>query len=249
MGAYCAANQFLDTFAAWRSAEGKPTLSINWGIWDQLGHVPEATRNAYELAGLIPMESSAALDAMGRLISASTANATVARIDWNRLRAVYEARGRKPILSELEDPIQTSHKPKYLPAAGGEEKPASAGNLSLGVTSAIVTEEAAAVLALRIDEIDPDRGLFEMGMDSLMSVELKTRLERRFSRKLPSTLAFNYPTVSALARFLSEPLSPAVMPPAIPASILAAPPAEIDSADLSEDDLADLLTKSLEQLD
>jgi acyl carrier protein len=66
----------------------------------------------------------------------------------------------------------------------------------------LVRAEAASVLALRVNEVDPQLGLFEMGMDSLMSVELRSRLERRAERKLPSTLTFNYPNVTALAGYL-----------------------------------------------
>jgi myxalamid-type polyketide synthase MxaC len=41
-----------------------------------------------------------------------------------------------------------------------------------------------------------------MGMDSLMAIELKGRLERSVGLSLPSAIAFNYPTVDALAKFL-----------------------------------------------
>jgi acyl carrier protein len=49
-----------------------------------------------------------------------------------------------------------------------------------------------------------ETGLFEMGMDSLMSVELQHRLERGIGRSLPSTLTFNYPSVSLLATFVER---------------------------------------------
>lgn len=52
--------------------------------------------------------------------------------------------------------------------------------------------------------LDMHKGLFEMGMDSLMAVELKTRLQNSLGTALPSTLAFDYPTVNDLVRFMSE---------------------------------------------
>ena len=60
---------------------------------------------------------------------------------------------------------------------------------------------------LRLESADQaiaDRGLFEMGMDSLMAVELKSRLEKDTGLSLPSTLTFNYPTINDLAGYLTE---------------------------------------------
>ena len=54
--------------------------------------------------------------------------------------------------------------------------------------------------------VDRRRGFFEMGMDSLMVVELRRRLEADLQRPLPTTVAFNYPTVEALGSFLAQEL-------------------------------------------
>lgn len=73
-----------------------------------------------------------------------------------------------------------------------------------------VRNAVAAVLAEdRSKSIPLELGLFEMGMDSLMSVELKRRLELGVGRSLPSTLTFNYPNVGALAAFLEHEIGPA----------------------------------------
>jgi acyl carrier protein len=66
-----------------------------------------------------------------------------------------------------------------------------------------VIKEVAQVLGIDVPEsIDPERGLFDMGMDSLMSVQLRKRLEVSFGRALPKMLTFTYPTVAALTRYL-----------------------------------------------
>jgi acyl carrier protein len=67
----------------------------------------------------------------------------------------------------------------------------------------LVAGETRSVLGLVAGErVDPDRGLFELGMDSLMSVQLKGYLEKSIGGTLPSTLTFTYPTVNALTDFL-----------------------------------------------
>jgi acyl carrier protein len=100
-----------------------------------------------------------------------------------------------------------------------------------------VRAEVAAVLGLGQNEsVSPEMGLFEMGMDSLMSVELKRRLERVAQRPLPSTLTFNYPNVVALAGFLGRELGDAEAPPVK----ISAPPPPQDSSDLDDLDDAEL---------
>ena len=101
------------------------------------------------------------------------------------------------------------------------------------------------VLGLSEARIDPDQGLFDMGMDSLMAVDLKTRLEAAVGHRLPSTLTFNYPTVTALAGYLADEVlgsRPAADSPASPA---APTPADASRDDLSEDELAALLAEKL----
>ena len=71
------------------------------------------------------------------------------------------------------------------------------------MVSSLVAGETRRVLGLNAKEqLDPDRGLFELGLDSLMSVQLKGRLEKSIGCALPATLTFTYPTVHALTDFL-----------------------------------------------
>jgi hypothetical protein len=92
-----------------------------------------------------------------------------------------------------------------------------------------------------------------MGMDSLMSVDLKTKLENTLGRKMPSTLTFNYPSVDALTDFVSgfipgfEAAPPAGTGAATAASSTAPPDEELDD-ELSEDELAALLADKLNRM-
>jgi acyl transferase domain-containing protein/NADP-dependent 3-hydroxy acid dehydrogenase YdfG/acyl carrier protein len=102
-----------------------------------------------------------------------------------------------------------------------------------------VRAEAAAVLGTGSEtEVAPDVGLFEMGMDSLMSVELRRRLERGAARKLPSTLTFNYPNVGALAGFLERELAPSLAQGAGVAAAAAQPATTVPPTD-NLDELSD----------
>jgi myxalamid-type polyketide synthase MxaE and MxaD len=131
---------------------------------------------------------------MGRLLSAGVTQATLAAVDWAALKSVYESRRRRPLLDELG----------RAPASAG--LPVAEGGADLGRRYAEasptrrrelvlehVCDAVARILGSDARTIDPGQGLFEMGMDSLMSVELKGRLEKAVGRALPSTLTFNYP--------------------------------------------------------
>ncbi len=115
----------------------------------------------------------------------------------------------------------------------------------------LVRREVAGVLGW--DASQPmalDTGLFEMGMDSLMSVELKRRLERAAERSLPSTLTFNYPSVAALASFLETEFSAVIAEAVIAAQApltLASASESGDLAMLSDAELEARLLARLEQ--
>ena len=212
LGAYAAANQYLDALAARARLDGLPVTSISWGIWDEMRLASDEERDRYQRVGLRPMASSAALTAMGRAIASDVAHVVVADVDWGRLRAVYESRRARPILSELgnERPSQTE-----VPAPGAASTRVAASSVAPRDLSAMGEEERREIIAqtvetevrevLRLSDshrIDRELGFFEMGMDSLMSVELRSRLERALGLRLPSTIAFNYPTVTEASDFI-----------------------------------------------
>jgi myxalamid-type polyketide synthase MxaE and MxaD len=93
--------------------------------------------------------------------------------------------------------------------------------------------------------LDLGRGFFRMGMDSLMTVELRRRLEVALARSLPATIAFEYPTITAMTAFICEQVLDAAAPAAALAAIGAAP--ELASAldGQSAEEIASLLDDEL----
>jgi acyl carrier protein len=110
-----------------------------------------------------------------------------------------------------------------------------------------VRGEVASVLGLESTRVDVEQGLFDMGMDSLMAVDLKTRLETAVGQRLASTLTFNYPTVSALTAYLADQVLG--LAPETPGTEPTRPPTAPESSqahdDLTEDELAMLLAEKL----
>jgi microcystin synthetase protein McyG len=256
---YAAANHFLDALAHHRRAMGLPGLSINWGTWEALGGLPESEREEVSRHGLQPMASSEALALLGEVLGTPIPEIAVAAVDWNVLRPAYEAKRTRPLLSELgssEEETQTASDDGLGSILDDLERASKDDRLD--ILESWISGEVARALGLERDRtLDVRRGFFEMGMDSLTSVDLKRRLEGGISQSLPATLTFNHPTVEALATFLAERLwadevHGGVAGDASNRSANAADlgePAEQETGDLSEDELARQLAARLRGLE
>jgi acyl transferase domain-containing protein len=258
LGHYTAANVFLDAFAHTHRAPGRRVVSINWGRWDVVRLASTSDQQLFTTVGLRPMPSATAFALLEQVIAHSSPQVVIASMDWDTLKSVYQARRRHPLF----DKVGTVPAARSLEtsAASASEQPQQS-TLTARLLAApphdredllfeFVRDQVAHVLGARPGTvIDPHKGLFEMGMDSLMSVELKARLQRALGVKLPTTLTFNHPNVTALTRFLGTEvlaLSFGEAPPAeqtLPAEAVAR---EDEDEDASEDDLAQRLAARLE---
>ena len=207
---YSAANLFLDATATAADQRRRRVLSVNWGTWETMRLASPEKQRSFRQGGLEPMPADEALQALAQLLAGSDAQSMVARIDWNVLKPLHEARRSRPLLSRV------GAAPPNASAVGSQVSKAAASMLIKRLAQLapearrdhlldFVRGEVATVLGLNaVDSLPLERGLFEMGMDSLMSVELGRRLERGVGRKLPSTLTFNYPNIGELAAFLDR---------------------------------------------
>jgi polyketide synthase 12/myxalamid-type polyketide synthase MxaB len=141
------------------------------------------------------------VEALGRLLGTGVAQATVAAVEWGVFRPVYEARANRRLLERIE--LAVPAKPAGLAVLKDlvEQAPPHA---RWDVLVAHVRDQAVEVLRLDPSRTpDPRKGLPAMGMDSLMAVELKNRLQSGVGQPLPATLTFEYPTIEALAGYLA----------------------------------------------
>ena len=98
-------------------------------------------------------------------------------------------------------------------AAGAPRRGGARGGASRGGARAVAGAASA---------VPADRPLKELGLDSLMAVELRNALGQRVGKPLPATLAFDYPTVDALTRWLLDEVLAVTEPPAHGAEGIAA---------------------------
>jgi acyl transferase domain-containing protein len=270
---YAAANAFLDATAE-AAADGPSTISVNWGTWEAMRLASADDQRSFQEAGLLPMGNADALAELGALLATRTTRAMVASVNWQQLKAMHEARRARPFLRRVgqkepprpDEGSTAATVAAPAAAAGGAAAEALMRRLQAAPAAArrdllveFVQREVAAVLALpNGHDVALGTGLFDLGMDSLMAVELKRRLERGAGKALPSTLTFNYPNVGALAGFLETMLATTlagnaaaptpVARNAAATPAVAAPPAPQDIGALSEDELEQQLLARLERL-
>ena len=201
---YAAGNQFLDALAHFRRAHGLPALSIDWGEWERTRGITAEQRRHVEGSGWRPMNAAQALEAMRDLIAAGITQQMVASFDPEIVKAAYQIRGRRPFLDEIS-----------VARRAGAKKETKAGDLIARLRTIPVAEqkelieshvaaEVRRVMGIDASEtVDRNRGLFEMGVDSLMSVQLRSRLEGLAGKSLPSTLVFNHPSIGGLTDYLA----------------------------------------------
>ena len=244
-GAYAAANNFLDALAHHRRALGLPALSVSWGPWSGPG-MSSGGATVFQKMGLgmiRPEEGTATLEF---LMQTDQIHAVCCPVDWRLFKPLLEARRRRPLLQHLADsspsPTRAAGSGGWLPLLNGlfgAERVQALINLLAGLLARVLGSGDPAAL-------DPDKGFFEMGMDSLTSVQLKTLLEQSVACALPSTLALEYPNLRVLAEHLAYELLPAQRTrPEVVES--AARPLESAPAQLqySEDELLGLLADEL----
>jgi acyl transferase domain-containing protein len=203
--AYSAANAFLDGLT-WRlRGQGIPAMSVNFGPWAAGMADPEA-RAQLERRGVRTLPAADALAGMADvMVSPGTPEAVVARIDWARFLPIYLQAGRRALLNELAAEV-----PDAVTAAGPES-----GSTVLvdRLTAAPVQQRrkllldhlrnaVAEVTRTDVAEIREEAGFFDLGMDSLMAVELRRQLEQAVGKELPATLAMDYPRLSDVADYL-----------------------------------------------
>ncbi|MGE3805458.1 MAG: SDR family NAD(P)-dependent oxidoreductase, partial [Gemmataceae bacterium] len=205
-GAYAAANAFLDGLAQYQQSMGLPGITINWGPWSGGGMADEQAREWLRHSGvraLAPARSLAALD----LVSAKeAASLVVADIDWTTFLEVFQARGRRPLVAELAAAVKRAEPEAETGVLRSRLEEVPAGQRRR-VLQEHLQELVGAVLRLPAAQVDARAGFFELGMDSLMAVELRRRLQMDLGHSIvESTVVFDHPTVEALAGYIAEQL-------------------------------------------
>ncbi|MEU2135070.1 type I polyketide synthase, partial [Streptomyces sp. NPDC018352] len=216
-GAYATGNTYLDALAQRRRERGATATSVSWGAWGGGGLADGREGERLARRGIRTMSPEHAIGALKNALDHDDTHVAVADVDWDRFLPAFTAARPRPLLSDLPEAIALVDGESVDTASGGEAhdsrsrmrdrlaglSPADRTALLMG----LVRTEAAAVLGHgTVDEIRPDRAFRDLGFDSLTAVDLRNRLVQETGVRLPSTLVFDHPNPTALARFIESEL-------------------------------------------
>ncbi|MFE4628382.1 SDR family NAD(P)-dependent oxidoreductase [Streptomyces mirabilis] len=209
---YAAANTFLDALAAHRRAEGRHARSLAWGFWAEAsgmtGHLDDVDRRRMRRLGVVPMSTPYGLALFDAALGTDTAALVTARLDL----AGVPAETAPPMLRSLvrsARPVRTDAVTAPRVALA-EVAPAQRGAAALNLVRAAIVE----VLGYdSTEDVPADRGLRDLGVDSLTGVQLRNRLNTITGLHLPVTVVFDHPSPAELAEGLLATLGLAQEPP------------------------------------
>lgn len=219
---HAAANAFMDALARHRRDVGLPALSIGWGAWSEIGAAAERGVDKGAAArGIGTISPSRGIAMLDMASSRGPAHVMASPMDWARYLAQAPASVRL-LAAELAE--ARNNAPQRAPEAADDETVDNLARRLADATPAtrksLLTDYVSVTVAKVLgraagDAVEPRRPLSELGLDSLLAVELRNRLSSGLSlqRALPATLVFECPTVEALAEYLhrlsTAPASPA----------------------------------------
>lgn len=202
---YVAANTFLDALAHLRHSMNLPALTVNWGRLTGAGYVARHVEIAKHLEeyGMRGFTTSRALAIMERLLLRKTTQAGVMDMDWQQWASACSSYA-SPRFSLIDhanvapDSTDVGSRPfrDLLSAARQEERQA--------IVISRLIEQIAKVLGTSATKLDPDQPINSMGLDSLMLVELKNRIEKETSISLPTVQLMVGPSIRELSGVLLQ---------------------------------------------
>lgn len=183
---YVAANSFLEALARRRRSDGLPALTIGWGAIGDAGYLARNEEIRDQLSaktGAKPLTVDEAMEILGGEIAQDDVHVYAAAINWQRLRAGLPALQGKtfsevaPKLTRNTDDEDGQDVLERIAALSAEE--------AAKIVAGVLAEEIGQILRLTPDKIDLTKPLSDLGLDSLMALELKLGVEDRFHIEIP----------------------------------------------------------------
>jgi thioester reductase-like protein len=195
---YSAGNCFLDALALHRHALGLPSMTLNWGAILGAGFVERNRKTAEYLdkIGLKPLHVEEAVKALGELIQKAAPLVAVGRVDWKQLGKLSAAVANLPMYAPVaqettQNRSGVSLRPRLMAASPSER---------VALVEDFLTEQVAGVFGIDSAKVDRNTSLTNLGLDSLMAVELMNRVEAELGMNIPMGGVLSGPNVKELTQ-------------------------------------------------
>jgi acyl carrier protein len=250
-GNYAAANSFLDAFAHYRRSLGLPATTINWGRLSGVGYIARHPEISDALArmridGISPDQAMEALDITLRRHPVQIG---IMRMDWQNIYKVLPNKRVAQRFSSLIGENQTDEDAAEATIRIKERLQEAKTEERHDIVESYIREQVAKVLGTSASRLELDRPLNDLGLDSLMAVELKNRIEADVQLSLSAGRLVQGPTIQEIAadvlELLAAPARTGAEPPTIRRQPVEQRSANVDQ--LSDYEVESLLKEMLEK--
>ncbi|MFE1886254.1 SDR family NAD(P)-dependent oxidoreductase, partial [Streptomyces diastatochromogenes] len=183
---YAAGNAFLDGLAFHRRSRGLAALTVAWSSWELESALFDGEIAAFLAAtGLRPLSAPQSLRLLSALLDSAETHHVVCAADWATYKSILEARAERPVLRSIEIGAPDA-------GSGGEAAPilaellAAAPEDRLGLLGTYLREQLAQLLRLPVADLAGEFHLLDMGLDSLMVMELISRSRKDLGVEIKS---------------------------------------------------------------
>ncbi len=192
---YASANSYMDALAYYRQDKGLPALSISWGPWSEVGLAAKLTER-HRASGFIAIKPQEGVKAFELALTQANPHVSIAHIDWKKVSFKQAFLSEQVGFKGVEAAMLFQHLSDALPS---ERK---------DILTEYLQKTAGKILGVK--ELNSEQGFFDSGMDSLMAKELQTKLQLDMGdlHTFPSTLTFDYPSISKLSQYFEEKVFP-----------------------------------------
>ncbi|MBD2136213.1 SDR family NAD(P)-dependent oxidoreductase [Anabaena sp. FACHB-1237] len=248
-GNYAVANGFMDALMSYRESQGLPGLSVSWGPWAEGGmaaSLGEQYLTRLQAQGLASIPVNLGFRALDELMNTNHHQIGVFSLDWERFSQQLSPDATMGLLDNFISAISSQNvvesQQSSLFIKKLEDAPIRARK---DLLLSHIRGHIAKILGMKIPEqISLRERLFDLGIDSLMAVELKNILQSSLGCSVRSTMLFDYPTLEALVNYLIEDVLEIDFYETVIEEISEVPATD-DLDDMTDDELAMLLSSKL----
>lgn len=211
---YAAANACLDALTELRLQQGLPVHCIQWGPWKEAGMARDQVSHDMSRMGVRAFDNAAAQKAFFHAVDSAAGIYSAVDADWNALARTFAANPRARLFDDLVvQETSKSAQPSTLPSVQNRAA-VDFSNLDATACEArindIVMTTLTRKLQLERSRIRPETPFMELGLDSILAVEIGRALEAALGMTLPATLLFDAPTAQMLVAALCKRVQPGV---------------------------------------
>ena len=215
---HAAANAFMDSLAHFRRGRGLPAVTINWGAWSRVGAAARVeVLKRLTAQGIDAIEPEQGLELFEKLLIDAMDPSTdgcgqvgVLHVDWAKYVRQFVVGQPPRFLEFVAGGTQSSNETIRKTHQGPDilDRLESAGPArKRELLREYIAELISRGLGLELDQrVDPRNSFSDYGLDSLMAVDLRSRISNglRLKDPLPVTMFFDYPTLESLSDFIAK---------------------------------------------